>query len=502
MLSEGLHRIERRLLSLLAKAPTPLSVEQLAEASGLDQGAIRRAAEWLKEKGLIESLEREEQLVQLDSKGLEALQRGLPERRLYGLLAREGAMAVERARAELGEDFDAALGRALRSGWVSLRRARGGLLLQPSPQAPRAPEEELLERLGEGPLSLEALGEQERRLVQELLRRPRFLRIIRRTTTLLSPTQKGRELHERLGEQEWLDALTPEVLASGAWRGRALRPLDIYERPPRLLPGRKHPLTEMLEQVREAFLSMGFEEIDGPYIQPAFWNFDALFVPQDHPARELQDTFYIKGLRLPLEAREAVERVRRVHEDGGGTGSRGWGGIWRLEEAERALLRTHTTAVTVRYLWERKPERASAFIIDRVFRNEKVTFKAYVEFNQVEGIAVGRELNLRHLMGLLREFYRRIGIQEVRFWPTYFPYTEPSLQVMVRFERREEGPLWLEMGGAGIFRPEVTLPLGVKSRVLAWGLGLDRLAMLRQGIEDIRKLYEPDLRWLRERPCL
>ncbi|MER3602011.1 MAG: phenylalanine--tRNA ligase subunit alpha [Nitrososphaerota archaeon] len=499
MLSEGLHRLERKLLAALVASGSAMAVEQLAQASGLTVDAVRRGVEWLKEKGLVEVSEQEEQLLSLGPEGEKALRKGLPERRLYELLLR-GPLAVEQAARALGQDMEAAMGRALERGFIALRREAGRTLLFAAGPAPELEEEGLLKRLAGGTIALDALSEQERGAAERLLKRPGMLRRLRRKKRYVAATQKGREALELYGREEWLDALTPEALASGLWRSRPIRPIDIHESPPRALLGRKHPLTEAIEEVREAFLAMGFEEIEGSYLQPAFWNFDALFVPQDHPARELQDTFYVKGLSIEPEDPSLVQRVKQTHIDGGGTGSRGWGGAWSEEEARRALLRTHTTAVTVRFLWERRPESAQAFIVDRVFRNEKVTFKSYVEFNQVEGIAVGRSLHLRHLMGLLGEFYHRLGLKEIKFWPSYFPYTEPSLQVMAKFEKQGRA-LWLEMGGAGILRPEVTLPLGVRSRVLAWGLGLDRLLMLRQGIEDIRKLYEPDLRWLRERPC-
>ncbi|MEM2985515.1 MAG: phenylalanine--tRNA ligase subunit alpha, partial [Candidatus Caldarchaeum sp.] len=169
---------------------------------------------------------------------------------------------------------------------------------------------------------------------------------------------------------------------------------------------------------------------------------------------------------------------------------------WRYkrspEAARRLLLRTHTTATTIRHLATVKQPPVKVFCVDRIFRNEKVDWKHLAEFHQIEGIVVERDASLRMLMGVLRDFYSRLGLREIRFKPSYFPYTEPSMEVEVRL-----GGRWLELGGSGIFRPETTYPFGVKHPVLAWGLGLERLAMVIYGLEDIRTFHLNDLGWLR-----
>jgi phenylalanyl-tRNA synthetase, alpha subunit (EC 6.1.1.20) len=186
--------------------------------------------------------------------------------------------------------------------------------------------------------------------------------------------------------------------------------------------------------------------------------------------------------------------VRAAHENGGGTGSKGWRYRWSVEEASRLILRTHTTATTIRYLAEHREPPVKVFSVDRIFRNEKVNWKRLAEFHQIEGILMDRGVGLKHLMGVIKEFYARLGLREVRFRPSYFPYTEPSAEVDVYL--KELGK-WVELGGMGVFRPEVTRPLGVEHPVLAWGLGLERLAIIIYGVEDIRELYRNDLSWIR-----
>ena len=217
-------------------------------------------------------------------------------------------------------------------------------------------------------------------------------------------------------------------------------------------------------------------------------------IPQDHPARELHDTFYLsEPASFVINEKEIVDAVKEIHEDGGNTGSKGWGASWSKETAQQALLRTHTTVGTIRYLSNNPTPPARVFSVGRVFRREALDSTHLPEFTQVEGIIVEPEANFGMLIGVLKEFYRRMGFNDVRVRPAYFPYTEPSLEVEVKF-----GKKWLELGGAGIFRPEVTSPFDIECPVLAWGLGLERLAMLHLDLEDIRMLYQSDLKWLKE----
>ena len=264
--------------------------------------------------------------------------------------------------------------------------------------------------------------------------------------------------------------------------------IDVEADVPAVWPARAHPLSDVIREIRETFVTLGFSEILGSLSQSSFWNFDALFTPQDHPAREMQDTFYVEGAGpRRFATAEQVRRVSASHE-------RNWGYAWSSAEARKTVLRTHTTCVTIRHLAEARPDEARIFSLGRVFRNEKVSYKHLVEFNQVEGVMVGKNATLRELMGIQLEFYRRIGLEKVKFWPTFFPYTEPSLQTMVYNPRLKK---WVELFGMGIFRPEVTRPLGIDGPVLAWGGGIERIAMIKYGLDDLRQFYDNDLKWLR-----
>ena len=270
------------------------------------------------------------------------------------------------------------------------------------------------------------------------------------------------------------------------------RHYDVTLAADKIYPGKKHPYQRLIDFMREIMLEMGFTEIKGPIIQSSFWNFDALFQPQDHPAREMQDTFYLDTkAEIP-----DYTKVKEMHECGGDVGSAGWGGRWSPEVARQEVLRTHTTGVTIKYLSEHPQPPVKAFGIDRVYRREAIDATHTPEFEQLEGIVMDEGVTFRHLLGILKEFYAKMGFEEVRFRPGYFPYTEPSVEPEVFID----GLGWVELGGAGVFRKEVTAPFGIDHPVLAWGLGVSRVAMLKLGLKDLRLLYQSDIEWLRQTP--
>jgi phenylalanyl-tRNA synthetase alpha chain len=342
----------------------------------------------------------------------------------------------------------------------------------------------------------QSLSEGQRGILADLLKRGIVTEVQHRETSI-EITAAGRAASEARVETQYLERLTPDILASRTWKGRALRPIDVEAKAPRFYPGRRHPVRDFIKEVRETYISMGFTELEGNSVHPAFWNFDALFIPQDHPGREMQDTFYLEGLTdREMGRRGIVANVAATHENGWKTGSKGWGYTWRIEEAKRLVLNTHNTVLTVRALSESREKETRVFAVSKVYRNENLDYKHLTEFYQMDGIMVGEGLNIRHLMGFLKEFYKKLGMKDVKLWPTYFPYTEPSLQVV---GYSDAAKAWIELSGSGVFRPEVTVPLGVKIPVLAWGPGIERLMLMRFRLDDMRALYGSDLNWLRNR---
>ncbi len=315
-----------------------------------------------------------------------------------------------------------------------------------------------------------------------------------RYTIAISPTglalvKQGLDLRGEAG------TLTRDQIISGEWKNLNLRKYDVSKLPKKAYPGKIHPYQRIIGEMREILLEMGFTELYGGIVQQSFWNFDALFQPQDHPAREMQDTFYLKET-LPLP--KGYEKVKAMHECGGETSSTGWGGIWKEEKAEQCVLRTHTTSVSIQYLANNPNPPVKAFCVGRVYRRETIDTTHLAEFEQLEGIVMDEDVSFGNLLGILREFYNRMGFESVRFKPSFYPYTEPSLDAEVYVD----GIGWIEMGGAGVFREEVTAPLGINYPVLAWGLGVSRIAMLRLGLKDLRYLHKSDVAFLRETPSL
>lgn len=431
----------------------PADIEKLAARAGISQDQARRGVEWLLHKKLIDAEEKTESRLVLGPRGVESLERGLPERRLLNL-ALAGTTGMEQLRRQMGDEFGAAMGAARRAGWVE---PDGGVLRASGARGP-LPYEQLLSKIGRAGMDpgladeaqLEALASRDLASVRRISRR----------AFSLSAAARG------LGEPE-----------EGA--------IDVEADAPVEFPARRHPLTETMAEIRESLVSMGFSEIRGALAQPSFWNFDALYTPQDHPAREMQDTFFLDGAEARLGSVASAGQVARVSE----AHRRGWGYEWKKGPSRSMVLRTHTTCVTVRHLDEAGGD-TRVFSMGRVFRNEKASRKHLSEFHQAEGLVRAPGLGLRDLMGMQSELYRKLGLGEVQFWPTFFPYTEPSLQAMVR----GPGGRWVELFGMGMLRRE---SLGSDGNVLAWGGGVERIAMLRMGVSDVRAFYENDLEWLR-----
>lgn len=456
-MSQVFHDIEKKIITSL-KDNTTQTPDSLESSTNLSPDQIRRGIEWLKLKDLAIVTESKTSTISLGKNGLESFQKGLPERRLLDLL-NNGPQKLSDLQKELGPVFGPAMGLARKNNWVDTSADQISLKDLPSD----LPGEKTLKQIANNALSQNEIDKND---LSILLKRPDFIveDIIKTKEITLTDSAKSLVLSD----------------SSGA--------IDVEAKVPEVFVARTHPLKDTLDEISEIFVTLGFSEIIGNMTQSSFWNFDALFTPQDHPARELQDTFYLDGISAKKIA--TPEQIRKVSD----SHKKNWRYNWDINEARKMALRTHTTCVTIKHLAENKPDEARVFSLGRVFRNEKVSYKHLVEFNQIEGVVVGKDANLRNLMGIQREFYKRIGITKIKFWPTFFPYTEPSLQTMVYNERLGK---WIELFGMGIFRSEVTKPLGITKPVLAWGGGIERIAMLKYGLDDVREFYNNNLNWLR-----
>ena len=481
------------LAALRASTDLPIEEGRFAELLRLGPDAVRGSLQRLRSKHLVAVEEEHLTERRPTPRGEAALANGLPERRFLDALGRRGGVLSPDAAAAEGlseEERSAAIG--------ILRRRRyleDGLPFRLRSEAPPPdallPEELVLKQV--------ANGEEEIDLpIFEVLERRGLVRTDRRSVKRWAPTEEGRRLPLAPEGEELLGSLTPELLRSGGWKRRAFRPYDVRAPVPFVTGTRPNPYTAWLEEVEEILVGLGFEQAEGPLLETEFWNNDVLFMPQDHPARSVHDALSVEGVtgRPPPEG--LLARVAAVHEGRPLPGEEGpigpgWGVRYDPSIAARPVLRSQTTAVSARFLAGRPTPPFRVYSVDRNFRREEVDARHHIEFTQCEGIIGEAGIDLRHLVGMFRAFAEAIGIRELKIRPSYFPFTEPSIEGYVRHPRHG----WMEVLPGGVLRPEVLRPLGIDVPVIAWGIGIGRLALVALGKNDLRELFADDLPQLR-----
>ena len=504
MTVSNLHKIEKKIILTLVKH-NKMDIEKLATITNLTLDNVRRGIEWLKYKGIVLVSIQKESTIQLISKAPELTSLddkspvidhlSLPERRIIHEIKKTGQKNTKIGKlAKLCQmsniEFSVGIQKAVRNGW--LIKESDSLKITNSSER-LSLEETLLEKISKlKKIKLSELSNKELLGFNLLKKRPGYVKETIEKSFVISLTNEGKKIASSISSEDEneIGTITSEILNTGKWKNERFAEIDVTSPVRTYSIGRTHPLTEVINEIREIFVSMGFSEIEGSTIQSCFWNFDVLFTPQDHPARDMQDTFYLSNLTVEDIDPIISNKVSNFHKTE-------WNYDWNLEKSKKTVLRTHTTPVTIKYLSENKLNYGRIFSIGRVFRNEKMSYKHLMEFHQIEGIVIGETINLRDLMGLQKQFYSKLGLDKVKFWPTYFPYTEPSLQSMVYIDKLGK---WVELFGMGMFRPEVTQSVGIFNNVLAWGGGLERIAMIRYGLSDVRELYDNKLSWLRMQP--
>ena len=495
-----LHIYEKKLLKELEANPdaTP---EEIAERTGMDIKAVMSAAGSLASKDIIEMHKDVEEIYSLTDDGIEYAEKGLPERRILDVLASKDHIHMKDLSDETGVDkkeTNIAIGWLRRKNWAEIDKGMVTITDFGKDFVSKMDiDEETLNYLKANADGVKLFTDDLVNGVKKLAGRKNILNVKKETSHSFKTLPKGDAiLNEGFTIQEQATQLTHQQLKDGEWKSLQYRPYDIDAEAPLAFAGKKHPLRIIIDEIREIFLDMGFVEDNGEYVESAFWNFDSLFQPQDHAAREMQDTFYLKNpLTCDLPDDDLVKLTADTHETGADTGSIGWQYDWSEDIARQSVLRTHTTGISTKHLFEHEPP-IKMFSVGRVFRRETFDYKHLPEFHQVEGLVCGEGISYRNLLGVLKEFYKKLGF-EVRFRPAYFPYTYLSTECEVYLE--EKGS-WIELGGSGMFRPEVLKPLGIDQPALAFGLGIERLAMIRYDVSDIRMLYKSDIKWLRELP--
>lgn len=458
----------------------------IASKMGIPESSIFPISSLLAQKGYVKITESVKEKFFLTDEGKYCESQGMPEKRLMVFLKQKGGqVSLKELSAVLKQnEISPVLGWGRKTGAFSIEKGPGGPYVILKKDVPSY-YGSLLTKIKNGPQSFD---EEECHILRELI--SRGLVVKKDQKEIVIELVPGAHLDRRAT----VSVLTSDDIRTGKWREISLRPYDVSAAPPELKIGKKHPYLEFLKEVKEILFNMGFEETEGQFVETEFWNFDVLFQAQDHPARAVHDSFQVKNVSVSIDApSELIESVRAVHESGGHTGSKGWGYRWDIATAARPLLRTQMTVNSVRYLHSHKDPPVKAFSLSKVFRPDLIDSRHMVEFCQLDGIVGDRGINVRHLLGILQEFSRQLGFKRIKFRPSYYPFTEPSIDAYV--EHPKLG--WIECLGAGMFRPEVLGPLGITFPVIAWGIGIDRLAMIRLGINDIRELHTNDLSKLR-----
>lgn len=496
-LAESLHPFERKVLPLVEERQT---VRNIADACSLQEVEVMRALQWLENKGAVELSAEESELVDLDSNGKLYADKGLPERRFLDAISEDTLSVSQLEKKGLGKDeINACVGLLRRKGAVDLMKD-GELSFTITDRGRELLEKPFLEESFlelDFPRDISSLSDEERFALESLKKRKGMVVVGKHKTKRAVLTDLGRDLiSSAVREQDIVDVVSPALLRSGDWQGKSFRRFDVRINVPKVFGGKLQPYRVFLDWVRSRLVALGFEEMPGPLVESDFWDMDALFMPQFHSARDIHDAYYIEDATASDIPGKLLKKVKAAHESGGDTGSSGWKYHFDVGRTKQMLLRTQTTACSARKLASAPAVPGKYFAVARCFRYDVVDATHLPDFNQTEGFIIGEDLNFRHLVGLLKMFAREFAdAEDVKVVPGYFPFTEPSAELFAKHPKLG----WIELGGAGIFRPEVVKPLlGEYRPVLAWGLGIDRIAMLKLGIDDIRDLFSHDLQFLRD----
>lgn len=461
--------MKSRVVEVLSNSFT--AVDEVCKKNGLGYSGVMSLLRKMEAEGVVQLKEEKKIVFELNKEGEKYLKNGTPEMQLMKKL--KGKTPLENIKNKIGLQW------ALKNKWAKIVKKSGKTYLEPSEKM-EGGIDILLKKVADG----EALNQEE-------------VKILKHRKLILEKEAK-KFFVKKIGEaKNEVTGLTPQMLKSGSWKNKTFKKYNLSTLVAPLIIGKKHFYLQLLRRIKEELIGLGFTERRGPLIETEFWNMDVLFMAQHHPARDIHDVFKLKYPKKgKIENKELIKRVREVHEHGGAGKSIGWKYKWEEEIARQLVLRSQTTCVSARALSSPFVPPLRIFSIGKVFRPDEINWNHFIEFNQCEGIVADEKTNFRELLGYLKSFATEIfGVDEVKFAPSYFPFTEPSIEMFVKIG--EKG--WVEVAGAGMFRPEVLEMLKVEVPVLAWGIGIDRFAMLKLGITDIRDIHSEDLKFLRDK---
>jgi len=495
-LAESLNPIERRVIKVLDNFS---SFHDIVKVTGLKDIEVMRALQWLQNKNIVKIKEEQKEIVSLEDNGHKYLKYGLPERIFLEALEMPISIADLSKKAKLtSEEITISLGTLKSKAAIEIIKGKeivvsitehGKYLLKHG-----LPEEHFLKE--HFPREINSLNEEEKFVLENLRKRKKIVKVELSKIISAELTETGKKLAREKIDEDLIEKITPSLIRTNAWKGKKFRRFDIKINVPSIFAGRKQHYRRFLDEVRQKFIALGFKEMTGPIVETDFWDMDALFMPQFHSARDIHQAYYIKEPKYGKLDESLVKKVKEAHENGYETGSKGWHYEFDAKRTHRHMLRTQGTACSARMLASKELQiPGKYFSIARCFRYDVIDATHLVDFYQTEGIVVEDGLNFRHLKGLLKMFAEEFAeADRIKITPGYFPFTEPSAELHAKHP--ELG--WIELAGSGIFRPELVKPLvGREVPVLAWGIGIDRIAMFKLGLKDIRQLFSHDLEFLR-----
>ena len=502
----SLHHLQRKILPEIYLK----DLNKISEKTGMDISVVNTEIQLLEKAGFVKYIKKEEDFIVLDKFGEIFVDNDLPEIKFLKEIEQN-----QKKRDELdlsNEEFSSAIGILKKEKLIKVDKIKNELYFKITEAGlnylKNNNENPLKEFLT--PILIENLTERQKEILEKFKFRRGFLKKITRKSFSAELTEKGKivaeEIMKKYKNLDLIETLTYDMLKNKSYIGKEFRYYDISVEPGFYQIGRRHPMMEANNILRDIFLQMGFKEMIGPMVESAFWNMDALWIPQDHPARDEQDTFYLDGEgEIP---KEYFERVKEMHENGIKKSHTPKGEFSQLI-SKRLLLRTHSTATSFRTLYKLSKLykqgvdiNGKYFYIANNFRNEAIDATHLAEFFQGEGFIIGENLSLADLMGFIKEYLSKLGFEKVKFKPTFNPYTEPSMEAHIYDKKLKK---WYALINSGIFREETLRPLGLESKtIIAWGFGASRIATLLSGKTSMRDITGTtcDFKWLMERPVM
>ena len=489
--SKNTNEKEKKIIIELLKERGEINSQNLSKELKLDHQRIIGIINALEIKEVVKTEQIEKSIITLTDSGKNCLEKGAPDIQICKELKEKGDQTKNDLSKIIGKNIlSHGFNLAMKSKYISYDKNTDKISLKISELPIEDKLQENVKKFNECP----DVDKYDQKLIKEYTKIYKFIKINQERSFNVKP---GKNFE--LGNIKLKNELTTDLLVNNEYEKEKFSKYNYNALGKQVKNGALHRLLCVRSQIREIFLEQGFEEMPtNNFVESSFWNFDALFQPQQHPSREAHDTFFLSNPEKANTEKyysEYFKNVKEMHEKGG-FGSEGWKYNWSADEAEKNILRTHTTAVSSRMLYKMAEDYKKTgkfipkkyFSIDRVFRNESLDNTHLAEFHQIEGFIADYNIGLSHLIGTVEQYFKRLGLDKLRFKPAYNPYTEPSMEI---FAWDPINKKWIEIGNSGVFRPEMLLPMGLPSNVnvIAWGFSLERPAMIHYHLKNIRDIF-------------